>query len=231
MVITRGCVKNEIRVLHEKVAYRIYLSRLLYPALGGSPQDSYAKLKSGSPPESGSSTKTTTTTTSTASQSRNIDLIISRLQDEISRSQKANADLGILKQGLGDLEKSIIVSSKEESGPSIPNPKSPEASLPDLDAVVYKKLLTHQERITKLSKSLEDTQAEVDAYIQKTQLLEPLVADDEILRRDIAQSIAELGKVRLERDLAEDSMAELINEHQQSLEALRKEHEAFFAAL
>ncbi|KAG0247789.1 hypothetical protein BGZ95_008432, partial [Linnemannia exigua] len=131
---------------------------------------------------------------------------------------------------------SIVVSSKEEGGSSIPSPKSPEASLPDVDAVDYKKLLDehtqiHQEEITKMNKSLEDTQAELDAYIQKTQLLEPLVAEDEILRRDIAQSIAELSKVRLERDLAKDSMSELINEHQQSLEALRKEQEAIFAAL
>lgn len=82
-----------------------------------------------------------------------------------------------------------------------------------------------------MNKSLEETQAELDAYIQKTQLLEPLVAEDEILRRDIAQSIAELSKVRLERDLAKDSMNELINEHQQALEAMRKEQEINFTAL
>lgn len=82
-----------------------------------------------------------------------------------------------------------------------------------------------------MNKSLEETQAELDAYIQKTHLLEPLVAEDEILRRDIAQSIAELSKVRLERDMAKDSMNELINEHQQALEAMRKEQEINFAAL
>lgn len=82
-----------------------------------------------------------------------------------------------------------------------------------------------------MNKSLEETQAELDAYIQKTQLLEPLVAEDEILRRDIAQSIAELSKVRLERDMAKDSMNELINEHQQALEVMRKEQEINFAAL
>ncbi|KAG0377358.1 hypothetical protein BGX24_006276 [Mortierella sp. AD032] len=223
-------------LLHEKVACRIFISRLSYPTPGGSPQDSHAKLRSGSPPGSGSSTKTTTATTGTAGQSANIDLIISRLQGELTRSQEANANLGILKQGLGDLEKSIVVSSKEEGGSSIPSPKSPVASLPDVDAIDYKKLLdehtqTHQEEMTKLNKSLDDTQAELDAYIQKTQLLEPLVAEDEILRRDIAQSIAELSKVRLERDLAKDSMSEIINEHQQSLEALRKEQEAIFAVL
>ncbi|KAF9133970.1 hypothetical protein BGW39_008457 [Mortierella sp. 14UC] len=223
-------------LLHEKVACRIYISRMSYPTPGGSPQDSHARLRSGSPPGSGNSTKTTTATSGTAGQSANIDLIISRLQGELTRSQEANANLGILKQGLGDLEKSIVVSSKEESASSIPSPKSPEASLPGVDAVDYKRLLeeqtqAHQEEITKLNKSLDETQAQLDAYIQKTELLEPLVAEDEILRRDIAQSIAELSNARLERDMAKDSMNELINEHQQSLEALRKEQETIFAAL
>ncbi|KAK5802038.1 hypothetical protein F5H01DRAFT_355227 [Linnemannia elongata] len=226
-------------LLHEKVACRIYISRMSYPTPGGSPQDSHAKLKTGSPLGSGSSNRTTTTTTSaTAGQSANIDLIISRLQGELTRSQEANANLGILKQGLGDLEKSIVVSTKEDG--SIPSPKSPEAT-PVQDAAAaaaanYQKQLeentqAHKEEIAKLTKSLEETQAELDAYIQKTQLLEPLVAEDEILRRDIAQSIAELSKVRLERDLAKDSMNELINEHQQALETMRKEQEINFTAL
>ncbi|KAF9922076.1 hypothetical protein FBU30_007828 [Linnemannia zychae] len=234
-------------LLHEKVACRIYISRLSsYPTPGGSPQDSHAKLKSGSPPGSGNSYKTTTATTAaTAGQSANIDLIISRLQSELTRSQEANANLGILKQGLGDLEKSIVVSAKEES--SIPSPKSPAASTQDAAAANYEKILeentqAHKEEIARLTKSLEETQAELQAYIQKTQLLEPLVAEDEILRRDIAQNIAELSKVRLERDLAKDSINDMINEHQYtldtlrkeqeaSLEAMRKEHEAALAAL
>ncbi|KAG0281397.1 hypothetical protein BGZ96_001146 [Linnemannia gamsii] len=223
-------------LLHEKVACRIYISRMSYPTPGGSPQDSHAKLKTGSPPGSGSSYKTTTTTTTaTAGQSANIDLIISRLQGELTRSQEANANLGILKQGLGDLEKSIVVSTKEDG--SIPSPKSPEAPVQDVAAAInYQKQLeehtqAHKDEMAKLNKSLEETQAELDAYIQKTQLLEPLVAEDEILRRDIAQSIAELSKVRLERDMAKDSMNELINEHQQALEVMRKEQEINFAAL
>ncbi|KAF9544778.1 hypothetical protein EC957_011682 [Mortierella hygrophila] len=224
-------------LLHEKVACRIYISRMSYPTPGGSPQDSHAKLKTGSPPGSGSSYKTTPTTTSaTAGQSANIDLIISRLQGELTRSQEANANLGILKQGLGDLEKSIVVSTKEDG--FIPSPKSPEATpVQDTAAAAnYQKQLeehtqAHKEELAKLNKSLEETQAELDAYIQKTQLLEPLVAEDEILRRDIAQSIAELSKVRLERDMAKDSMNELINEHQQALEVMRKEQEINFAAL
>ncbi|KAG0247575.1 hypothetical protein BGZ95_008577, partial [Linnemannia exigua] len=89
----------------------------------------------------------------------------------------------------------------------------------------------HQEQITKMNKSLEETEADLVAYIQKIQLLEPLVAEDEVLRRGIAQRIAEMSKIHLERDLAKDSMSELINKHQQALEALLKEQEAIFAAL
>ncbi|KAG0218488.1 hypothetical protein BGX33_007270 [Mortierella sp. NVP41] len=222
-------------LLHEKVSCKIYISHLSYPTPGGSPQESQAKLKSGSSPGSANSFKSTMTTTSaTAGQSANIDLIISRLQGELTRSQEANANLGILKQGLGDLEKSIVVSNKEDG--SIPSPKSPEAPTQDTAAVNYEKQLeehtqAHQAEIAKLNKTLEETQAELDAYIQKTQLLEPLVAEDEILKRDIAQSIAELSKVRLERDLAKDSMNELINEHQQVLETMRREQESNLAIL
>lgn len=85
--------------------------------------------------------------------------------------------------------------------------------------------------VAKLNKQLEETQGEVEAYLQKIQILEPLVAEDEILRRDIAQSGAELTKIKLERDLAKDSMNELITEHQQVMDSLRKEHEAAMAAM
>ena len=85
--------------------------------------------------------------------------------------------------------------------------------------------------MAELNKQLDETQSELDAYIQKTRLLEPLVVEDEILRRDLAQSLAELTNVKLERDLAKDSMNEMINEHQQAMETLRREQEAASAVL
>ncbi|KAF9976834.1 hypothetical protein BGZ65_007659 [Modicella reniformis] len=240
-------------LLHEKVACKIFISRLPYPTPRGSPKESHPKLRSSSPTGSGSSTKSTTAPSAVSGgQSTNIDLIISRLQSELTRSQETNADLGALKQGLGELERAIIAPTKEDGKPS--SKKRAEASAQVTPAVDYQKLIeennqkhvaevaklnkqqledtqAHVAEVAKLNKQLEDTQAEVEAYIQKIQLLEPLVAEDEILRRDIAQSAAELTKVKLERDLANNSMNDLITEHQQVTEILRKEHEASLAAL
>ncbi|KAF9114601.1 hypothetical protein BGX27_010357 [Mortierella sp. AM989] len=213
-------------LLHEKVACKIYISRMSsYPTPGGSPQESHAKLHSGSPTSSESNSVKSNSVS--GGQSTNIDLIISRLQNELTRSQETNADLGSLKQGLGELERAITVPAKEDE----------KAGSETLDqAVNLHRLLeennkVHAVEVTKLNKQLEVAQSEVNAYIQKIQFLEPLVAEDEILKRDIAQSAAELTQVKLERDLAKDSMNELINEHQQSMSVLQKEHQAMMVAM
>ncbi|KAF9937605.1 hypothetical protein BGZ75_008001 [Mortierella antarctica] len=220
-------------LLHEKVACKIYISRLSYPTPGGSPQDSHAKAKASSPTGTGPSSKSSTSTTQ-GGQSANIDLIISRLQNELTRSQETNANLGVLKQGLGELEKAIVVSSKEDRKAG--SPKATEALIQVTNAVKYEELIeqntqAHALELAKMTKILEETQAELDAYIQKTRLLEPLVAEDEILRRDLTQASAELTSVKLERDLAKDSMNDLINEHQQTMDSLRKEQETALAVL
>ncbi|KAF9563273.1 hypothetical protein EC968_004886 [Mortierella alpina] len=220
-------------LLHEKVACKIYISRLSYPTPGGSPQDSHAKAKASSPTGTGPTSKSSTSTVQ-GGQSANIDLIISRLQNELTRSQETNANLGVLKQGLGELEKAIVVSAKENGKAG--SPKAAEALIQVTNAVKYEELIeqntqAHALEIAKMTKMLEETQAELDAYIQKTRLLEPLVAEDEILRRDLTQASAELTTVKLERDLAKDSMNDLINEHQQALDNLRKEQESALAVL
>ncbi|KAF9948025.1 hypothetical protein BGZ72_010003 [Mortierella alpina] len=220
-------------LLHEKVACKIYISRLSYPTPGSSPQDSHAKAKASSPTGTGPSSKSSTSA-SQGGQSANIDLIISRLQNELTRSQETNANLGVLKQGLGELEKAIVVSAKEDGKAG--SPKATEALLQVTNALKYEELIeqntqAHALEIAKMTKMLEETQTELDAYIQKTRLLEPLVAEDEILRRDMSQASAELTSVKLERDLAKDSMNDLINEHQQTLESLRKEQESALALL
>ncbi|KAF9285419.1 hypothetical protein BGZ68_003901 [Mortierella alpina] len=220
-------------LLHEKVACKIYISRLSYPTPGGSPQDSHAKAKASSPTGTGPSSKSSTSTAQ-GGQSANIDLIISRLQNELTRSQETNANLGVLKQGLGELEKAIVVAAKEDGKAG--SPMATEALIQVTNAVKYEQLIeqntqAHALEIAKMTKMLEETQAELDAYIQKTRLLEPLVAEDEILRRDLTQTSAELTSVKLERDLAKDSMNDLINEHQQTMESLRKEQESTLAVL
>ncbi|KAG0300861.1 hypothetical protein BGZ98_008802, partial [Dissophora globulifera] len=218
-------------LLHDKVACKIYISRMSYPTPGGSPQEAHAKLKFSSPPVSGSSVSKSRSASVSSGQSTNIDLLISRLQNELTRSQDTNADLGDLKQGLGELGR-VITASVKADGDS----KGSEALIQAALAVDFEKLLhesnmAHAAEIARMSKMLEETQTELDAYIQKTRLLEPLVAEDEILRRDIAQSGAELTKVMLERDLAKDSMNEIINEHQQAMDSLRKDQEAALKVL
>jgi len=50
-----------------------------------------------------------------------MDLIFSRLQNELLRSQETYADLGVLKQGLSDLEKSLVINGREtdnKAGPT-----------------------------------------------------------------------------------------------------------------
>lgn len=82
-----------------------------------------------------------------------------------------------------------------------------------------------------MRRTLDDTQAELDAFVQKTRLLEPLVAEEEILRRDLMQSAVELTTVKLERDMAKGSVNELIAEHHKIMEGLRKEQETVMALL
>ncbi|KAF9093443.1 hypothetical protein BGX23_003315 [Mortierella sp. AD031] len=91
-------------LLHEKVSCKIYISRMSYPTPGSSPQDSHAKLKPISPSASGVNSIKTNPAPAHGGQSDNIDLIISRLQSELTRSQETYADLGYLKHGLGPLK-------------------------------------------------------------------------------------------------------------------------------
>ncbi|KAG0342156.1 hypothetical protein BG000_006663 [Podila horticola] len=227
-------------LLHEKVACKIYISRMSYPTPGGSPQEAHAKLKSGSPSGSGSNSfKTNSGFNSGSGLSANIDLIISRLQNELTRSQETNGDLGALKQGLGELEKAFVVTGKEAKtnaeNTHVDASAQVAAALAASAAEHEKKLeetkQDHSAQVLQLTTVLTETKAELAAYVQKTQLMEPLVAEDEILRAKFAQTTADLSKAKAERDSTKDSMNKLINEHQQAMETLRKEQEAVLARL
>ncbi|GJJ75253.1 hypothetical protein EMPS_07611 [Entomortierella parvispora] len=111
-------------LLHEKVSCKIYLSRKNMLTSGTAPQDSIAKQKLTSTPGPGVySTKTHSTSTAASAAaaaaavatpgglSENIDLILSRLQNELTRSQETYADLGFLKHGLHELEKVFVVTT------------------------------------------------------------------------------------------------------------------------
>lgn len=226
----------------------------------------HAKLKSGSPSGSGSNSfKTNSGSNSGSGLSANIDLIISRLQNELTRSQETNGDLGALKQGLGELEKAFVVTGKDSKSKTenthVDASAQVAAALAASAAEHEKKLeetqqvmkssctinhlvlslsnhffflfrhQAHSVQVLQLTTTLKETKAELAAYVQKTQLLEPLVAEDEILRAKFAQTTADLNKVKAERDSAKDGMNKLINEHQQAMETLRKEQEATLARL
>lgn len=75
---------------------------------------SHAKLKPVSPSASGVNSIKTNSTPAHGGQSDNIDLIISRLQSELTRSQETYADLGFLKHGLGELEKVFVVNTSDK---------------------------------------------------------------------------------------------------------------------
>ncbi|KAF9381061.1 hypothetical protein CPC16_010038 [Podila verticillata] len=227
-------------LLHEKVACKIYISRMSYPTPGGSPQEAHAKLKSGSPSGSGSNSfKSNSGSNSGSGLSANIDLIISRLQNELTRSQETNGDLGALKQGLGELEKAFVVTgkdSKSKTDNTHVDASAQVATALAASAAEHEKKLeetqqAHSAQVLQLTTTLKETKAELAAYVQKTQLLEPLVAEDEILRAKFAQTTADLNKTKAERDSAKDGMNKLINEHQQAVETLRKEQEAALARL
>ncbi|KAG0337160.1 hypothetical protein BG004_007756 [Podila humilis] len=228
-------------LLHEKVACKIYISRMSYPTPGGSPQEAHAKLKNGSPSGSGSNSfKTNSGSSSGSGLSANIDLIISRLQNELTRSQETNGDLGALKHGLGELEKAFIVNGKDAKS------KTTESNQTDVSAQVAAALAasaadherkleqiqqTHSAEIQKLMTTIKETKEELGAFVQRTELLEPLVAQDEILRSKLAQSTLDLNTAKTERDTAKDNVNKLINEHQQAMENLRKEQEVALAIL
>ena len=99
----------------------------------------HARLKSGSPTGSGPNSLKSRSASVSGGQGTNIDLIISRLQSELTRSQETNADLGALKQGLGELERTITVSAKEEGKQS--GAKGSDALIQATQAVEYQRLL------------------------------------------------------------------------------------------
>ncbi|KAG0050273.1 hypothetical protein BGZ83_004925 [Gryganskiella cystojenkinii] len=125
-------------LLHEKVSCKIYISRKSISNPGGSTQDATGKQKSVSPSGSGVNSGKATMASGAATPatiqqqqhgglSENIDLILSRLQNELTRSQETYADLGFLKHGLHELEKVFVVTTstaepdEEEDGPTSQN--------------------------------------------------------------------------------------------------------------
>lgn len=230
-------------LLHEKVSCKIYISRMSYPTPGSSPQDSHAKLKPVSPSASGVNSVKTNSTPAHGGQSDNIDLIISRLQSELTRSQETYADLGFLKHGLGELEKVFVVNtSDKDRHPPITtqtNGHSTSANghtshlkgslaAVDYERILKEKDLEHAAEISRMTDSLRQARAEAESHrIQ----LGPLKAENESLCESLDQSNSGLAEANSKMGHIMASMDEMTVRHRAEIEDQRRHHEVAVADL
>ncbi|KAK3830025.1 MAG: hypothetical protein J3R72DRAFT_478930 [Linnemannia gamsii] len=229
-------------LLHEKVSCKIYISRMSYPTPGSSPQDSHAKLKPVSPSASGVNSMKTNSSPAHGGQSDNIDLIISRLQSELTRSQETYADLGFLKHGLGELEKVFIVNTKDKdrhlqtttqtnghltsaNGQSSQLKSSPPV---DYERILKEKDLEHAAEISRMAESLRQARAEAESHrIQ----LGPLKAENESLCENLSQSNSGLAEANSKMGHIMASMEEMTVRHRIEIEEQRRHREVALADL
>ncbi|KAI8362257.1 hypothetical protein B0O80DRAFT_421807 [Mortierella sp. GBAus27b] len=215
-------------LLHEKVSCKIYISRMPYPTPGSSPQDAHAKIKSSSPSGSGSNSLKSTSNSNSASvggQSENLDLIISRLQNELVRSQETFMDLGFLKHGLEDLEKVIFINgdgdsadSKSKDPPSINGLAS---SGPDSMWTNYEHLL--EQRDQDMARLVEDFK------VTKEEMISRHEQDLEKLRLDMEASLR--SQEQANEALVTATISSVKEESNLSLQKAQKEKEVALAAL
>ncbi|KAF9549058.1 hypothetical protein EC957_005050 [Mortierella hygrophila] len=230
-------------LLHEKVSCKIYISKMSYPTPGSSPQDSHAKLKPVSPSASGVNSMKTNSTPAHGGQSDNIDLIISRLQSELTRSQETYADLGFLKHGLGELEKMFVVntSDKDRHPPTttLTNGYSTSANghtsqlkgspaAIEYERILKEKDLEHAAEISRMTDSLRQARAEAESHrIQ----LGPLKAENESLFESLDQSNSGLAEANSKMGHIMASMDEMTVRHRAEIEDQRRHHEVAVADL
>ncbi|KAI1319764.1 hypothetical protein EDD11_003149 [Mortierella claussenii] len=213
-------------LLHEKVSCKIYISRMSYPTPGSSPQDSHAKIKSVSPARTGVNSVKTNSVSAPGGQSENIDLIISRLQNELTRSQETYADLGFLKHGLGELEKSMISASSHDQDKDV---KARMTSTNGSSSTEYQRLLgqrdkDHAAEISRLVKGFDEIKAQLEA--QRAREIKMYQEENETLRRSQEKASEALERAASKLDFIMARTNTMIQEHKQELEAMQKNHEA-----
>ncbi|KAF9199951.1 hypothetical protein BGZ49_009881 [Haplosporangium sp. Z 27] len=217
-------------LLHEKVSCKIYISRMSYPTPTGSPQDSHAKIKSSSPIGSGVNSVKNNVVTAQGGQSENIDLIISRLQNELTRSQETYADLGFLKHGLGELEKVMTFGNKETNITNGNNvPKASTDSNVNYVQLNEQREKEHTAELSKLTEEFEEAKAQW--AIQQKQELKALREEKEILRRNQDEANEALTEVASRMDLIMSRVNAMTQEHKQEMEIVQKGFEAEIANL
>ncbi|KAF9292029.1 hypothetical protein BGZ68_000597 [Mortierella alpina] len=185
--------------------------------------NSHAKLKS-SPAGSGVNSVKTNSLSGHGGQSDNMDLIFSRLQNELLRSQETYADLGFLKQGLSDLEKSIVVSCREadsKAGTTAMTSNGQSAGTNPLGGQ------TMSASAIEMEKALKEKNEQQAAEICKLEAeLEALRAANNSLNRGLQQNQEALFQAGLNMERVKDTIKEMTVQHTQELEFLRKERDA-----
>ncbi|KAF9188386.1 hypothetical protein BGZ51_000632 [Haplosporangium sp. Z 767] len=231
--------ENGASVLHEKVSCKIYISRMTYPTPGSSPQDSHAKLKPTSPVDSGVNSVKTNSATAHGGQSDNMDLILMRLQNELTRSQETYTDLGFLRQGLGDLEKALVTNSHNNDTAQNQAASQTNGQHSSVNgqhsqgvngAINYQKLLQdkEQEHAAELSKLKENISVVQEALESQ---MKALRVENETLRRNLELSQGALSTASLKMDQVMASINDMIKQHRQELENSEKAHKSTLESL
>ncbi|KAF9163709.1 hypothetical protein DFQ26_002230 [Actinomortierella ambigua] len=243
-------------MLHEKVACRIFISRLALSSSGSPPND--ARIRSGSTASlastkgQGGANGTANGTQSGAlpnhggGQDSNFDLLVSRLQHELVRSQETNGDLQQLRHGLDDLGKVFVV-TKQQQQQSRKNSihsqngghhhhsqiKAASASPTiDYDRLMEERAMRHAAELEKMARQLETVQSEMEQQMLRSKEdMATVISESDTMRKELAEAMVEMTQVKLERDQAKDMLAELAAEQTQTLESLRTEQEAAVIAL
>ncbi|KAF9969611.1 hypothetical protein BGZ73_007979, partial [Actinomortierella ambigua] len=182
-------------------------------------------------------------------QDSNFDLLVSRLQHELVRSQETNSDLQQIRHGLDDLGKVFVVTKQQQQqsrknsvhsmngGGHHPQIKAAAATAGSPTAVDYERLMeerakAHAAELERVTRQLETVQSDLEQQLSQTKDdMASVIADSDAMRKELAEALGELTQVKLERDQAKDMLAELAAEQAQTLELLRKEQEAAVIAL
>ncbi|KAF9437423.1 hypothetical protein BGZ76_000794 [Entomortierella beljakovae] len=190
--------------------------------------NSHAKLKPSSPVGTGINPVKPNSVSIQGTQSENIDLIISRLQNELTRSQETYADLGFLKHSIGELERKIVSNGSEHDnkrdGPIHMNghSNSLENSPINYADIINQKDKDHAAEILRLTRNFEDTKAQWE--IQRAQELRSFQEENEALRKGQENANEALRQAAVKMDMIVARISAMDQEHTQELDAIQKKH-------
>ncbi|KAG0364629.1 hypothetical protein BGZ54_007319 [Gamsiella multidivaricata] len=197
--------------------------------------NSHAKIKPISPSGSGGNS-VRMNSAAIGGQSENIDLIISRLQNELTRSQETYADLGFLKHSLGELEKAIVFNGddRDTQNKSFANTNGRSYSMTDASSTDYEKRLEqkdkeHAAEIARLVKGFEETKAEMER--QRERELQFAREENESARRAQERANVALNDAASKMDFIMTRINNMIKEHEQELDIVQKERAAALVSL